>query len=97
MVGAEAIDVVDLVSIYGGAGLPTKSSTDSDEWWVAIVWMNSGDILSGTIWPDDVNLADFSPVPREHKWTGERSLNSLTQVSSYLVFQAQSACCRVVG
>jgi hypothetical protein len=32
MVGAEAIDVVDLVSIYGGAGLPNKSSTDSDEW-----------------------------------------------------------------
>jgi hypothetical protein len=32
VVGAEVIGVVDLVSIYGGAGLPTKSSTDSDEW-----------------------------------------------------------------
>jgi hypothetical protein len=32
VVGAETIDVVDLVSIYGGAGLPTKSSTDSGEW-----------------------------------------------------------------
>jgi hypothetical protein len=32
VVGAETVDVVDLVSMYGGAGLPTKSNTDSGEW-----------------------------------------------------------------